>query len=55
MFEVIASSFIMFGNPSIWSPNNFAQPTEQLYDPLLETFEDNQLAQRATRRNADER
>lgn len=42
MLELLASSFIMFGNPSIWAPNSFTwiSPSdspgdEQLYEPLL--------------------
>ena len=45
MLELIISSFVMFGNPSLWAPNSFTwlSPStpgdEQLYEPLLETAE----------------
>ena len=47
MIELIVSSFVILGNPQgIWSPNSsvwFLPSTppgdEQLYEPILETFE----------------
>ena len=45
MLELIISSFVMFGKTSLWAPNSFTwlSPStpgdEQLYEPLLETVE----------------
>ena len=46
MLELIISSFVMFGNASLWAPNSFnwLSPStppgdEQLYEPLLKTIE----------------
>lgn len=44
--ELVVSSFVMFGNPSIWAPNSFTWTSpsplpgeEQLYEPILESIE----------------
>ena len=53
MLELIISSFVMFGKPSLWAPNslNWLSPStppgdEQLYEPLLETLENNEQDKR---------
>jgi hypothetical protein len=49
MLELIMSSFVIFGNPNLWAPNSLkwlAPSTppgdEQLYEPLLETLENDE-------------
>ena len=54
MLELIASSFVIFGNPQgLWSPNSsvWFLPSdrpgdEQIYEPLLETLENDEQNQR---------
>ena len=49
MLELIISSFFIFGNPNLWAPNSlkWLSPStppgdEQLYEPLLETLENDE-------------
>jgi hypothetical protein len=57
MLELIVSSFLLFGNmfgsSSIWAPNSFTwiSPSdrpgeEQIYEPLLESTENNEQDKR---------
>ena len=49
MLELIISSFVIFGNPNLWAPNSlkWLSPStppgdEQVYEPLLETLENDE-------------